>query len=265
MYALDAKDGHIVWEFYMVPKGERDFARGPQAPDPPAQATHSWKTADGFPITGGGTWTSYTLDPASALLYVPGGNPAPDFTNEYRTGDNLFTDSVVVLDAKTGAYQRHFQMVKHDFHDWDASTAPVLFRSKAGRWLLAEAPKDGRLHLIDLGSGTSLYDIPVTLHVMPTRRLLAKALLPRLAGWRGVEQPRLRPRCEPDIHRRGRLVRDCARDAGGCDREGADGGALERFARRLRQDRRHQGVGRLDDRNRGRQRQAHLAVQGALP
>jgi len=162
MYALDAKDGHIVWEFYMVPKGERDFARGPQAPNPPAQATHSWKTADGFPITGGGTWTSYTLDPAAGLLYVPGGNPAPDFANQYRGGDNLFTDSVVVLDAKTGAYQRHFQMVKHDFHDWDASTAPVLFRSKAGRRLLAEAPKDGRLHLIDLGSGTPLYDIPVT-------------------------------------------------------------------------------------------------------
>jgi alcohol dehydrogenase (cytochrome c) len=162
MYALDAKDGHIVWEFYMVPKGDGDFARGPQAPNPPVEAALSWKTADGFPVTGGATWTSYTLDPASGLLYVPGGNPAPDFATEPRAGDNLFTSSVVVLDAKTGAYQRHFQLVKRDFHDWDASTAPVVFSSKAGRHLMAEAPKDGLLHMIDLGSGKSLYTVPVT-------------------------------------------------------------------------------------------------------
>lgn len=162
MYALDAKDGHIVWEFYMVPKGEGDFARGPEAPNPPAQSTATWKNADGFPITGGATWTSYTLDPASGLLYVPGGNPAPDFANEHREGDNLFTDSIVVLDAKTGAYQRHFQLVKHDFHDWDASTPPTLFTSKAGHRLLAEAPKDGHLHVIDLSTGKQSYSNPVT-------------------------------------------------------------------------------------------------------
>jgi PQQ-dependent dehydrogenase (methanol/ethanol family) len=162
MYALDAKDGHIVWEFYMVPKGDVDFARGPQAPNPPAEVQASWKNADGFPITGGATWTSYTLDPAAGLLYVPGGNPAPDFVNEHRAGDNLLTDSVVVLDAKSGAYQRHFQLVSRDFHDWDASTAPVLFSSKAGRHLMAEAPKDGRLHTIDLSSGKTLYSVAVT-------------------------------------------------------------------------------------------------------
>jgi alcohol dehydrogenase (cytochrome c) len=162
MYALDAKDGHIVWEFYMVPKGEADRARGPQAPFPSAILSNAWKNTDRFPITGGGTWTSYTLDPATGLLYVPGGNPAPDFANEHRPGDNLFTDSIVVLDAKTGAYQRHFQLVKHDFHDWDASTPPVLFTSRAGRHLMAAAPKDGRLHIIDLASGKSLYSLPMT-------------------------------------------------------------------------------------------------------
>lgn len=162
MYALDAQDGRIVWEFYMVPKGDGDFARGPQAPNTPADAAASWKNTTGLPITGGGTWTSYTLDPANGLLYVPGGNPAPDFSNEHREGDNLFTSSVVVLDAKTGAYQRHFQMVKRDFHDWDASTAPALFTSQAGHRLLAEAPKDGHLHVIDLADGNTLYSNPVT-------------------------------------------------------------------------------------------------------
>jgi len=162
MYALDAKDGHIVWEFYMVPKGAGDFARGPQAPSDGSPATGSWNNGKDFPITGGGTWTSYTLDPAEGLLYVPGGNPAPDFSNEDRPGDNLFTDSVVVLDAKTGAYRRHFQLTKRDFHDWDASTAPVVFTSKANRKLLAEAAKDGHLHVIDLGSGKTLFSEPVT-------------------------------------------------------------------------------------------------------
>ncbi len=162
MYALDASDGRIVWEFYMVPKDDGDFARGPQAANTATELAGSWKTADGFPVTGGATWSSYTLDPDKGLLYVPGGNPAPDFVNAHRDGDNLFTSSVVVLDAKTGAYQRHFQMVKRDFHDWDASTPPILFASKSGRHLLAEAPKDGHLHVIDLADGKVLYREPVT-------------------------------------------------------------------------------------------------------
>jgi PQQ-dependent dehydrogenase (methanol/ethanol family) len=162
MYALDAGDGHIVWEFYMVPKGPGDPVRGPQAPGMPPVVAESWKNTPGFPITGGGTWTSYTLDPTRGLLYVPGGNAAPDFVNEHRQGENLFTASVVVLEAKTGTYRRHFKMVRRDFHDWDASTPPALFTSKSGRRLLAEAPKDGHLHVIDLASGRQLYSKPVT-------------------------------------------------------------------------------------------------------
>ncbi|MET0230266.1 MAG: PQQ-binding-like beta-propeller repeat protein [Rhodanobacteraceae bacterium] len=162
MYALDAKDGHILWEFYMVPRGEGDFARGPNAPGTPRELGESWKGSHDVPVTGGATWTSYSLDPVSGLLYVPGGNPAPDFVSAPRPGDNLFTDSIVVLNAKTGAYERHFQLVKRDFHDWDASTAPVLFTSKGGRELIAEAPKDGHLHVIDLSERRELFSRPVT-------------------------------------------------------------------------------------------------------
>ncbi len=162
MYALDAKDGRIVWEFYMVPKGDGDFARGPEAANASSEHPVSWKTTDGFPITGGATWASYTLDPASGLLYVPGGNPAPDFDKAHRAGNNLFTSSIVVLDAKSGAYLRHFQLVKRDFHDWDTSTAPVLFTSKGGHALMAVAPKDGQLHMIDLASGKLLYSKAMT-------------------------------------------------------------------------------------------------------
>jgi alcohol dehydrogenase (cytochrome c) len=102
IYALDANDGRIVWKFYMVPKGDGDFARGPQAANALSQQADSWKNADRMPITGGATWTSYSLDPDKGLLYIPGGNPGPDFANADRGGDNLFTSSVLVLDAKTG-------------------------------------------------------------------------------------------------------------------------------------------------------------------
>lgn len=162
MYALDAKDGHIVWEFYLVPKEAGDFARGPSAPAAADDPATSWKNEAGFPITGGATWTSYSLDAANGLLYVPGGNPAPDFVNALRGGDNLYSGSVVVLDAKTGAYQRHFQLVKRDFHDWDVSAAPALFTSKGGRNLMAVTPKDGHLHVFDLAANKPIYRKPMT-------------------------------------------------------------------------------------------------------
>jgi alcohol dehydrogenase (cytochrome c) len=162
MYALDAKDGHIVWEAYLVPKGSADVARGPAPADTRSLIADSWQNSAGFPITGGATWTSYSLDPMSGLLYIPAGNPAPDFNKDVRKGENLFTSSVVVLDAKTGAYQRHFQLVKRDFHDWDVSTPPALFLSRVGHRMLAEAPKDGHLYVIDLTTGKLVYRKPVT-------------------------------------------------------------------------------------------------------
>ena len=99
--ALDAKTGKIVWEFFLVPKEEGDEARAPLGPSPLDKS--SWKNPPGFPISGGGAWTSFTLDPDSGLLYVPAGNPTPDFAIAVREGE--ITNSVVVLDAKTGAYK----------------------------------------------------------------------------------------------------------------------------------------------------------------
>jgi alcohol dehydrogenase (cytochrome c) len=160
MYALDANTGKILWEFYLVPKGPNDSARGPEGASPLDGST--WTTPSGSPITGGATWTSYTLDPDSGLLYVPGGNPAPDFDAGLRDGSNLYTGSIVVLDAKTGAYKNHFKLVPRDWHDWDVSSAPVIIKTAAGKNLLLEAPKDGHLYGIDLDAKTVLYRTPVT-------------------------------------------------------------------------------------------------------
>ncbi len=160
MYALDAKTGKIVWEFFLVPKDEGDTVRGPLGATP--LDTSKWKNAPGLPISGGGTWTSYTLDPKTGLLYVPGGNPAPDFVNGVREGDNFFTDSVVVLDAKTGDYKNHFQVVPKDWHDWDVSNPPILIQTMGGKQLMAVAPKDGYLYGFDLADNELLYRVPVT-------------------------------------------------------------------------------------------------------
>jgi alcohol dehydrogenase (cytochrome c) len=160
MYALEAKTGKIVWEFYLVPRGPRDPVRGPQGASP--LDTSTWGNQPGIPITGGATWTSYTLDPESGELYVPAGNAAPDFAPGERRGANLYSGSVVVLDAKTGAYKRHFQLTSGDWHDYDVSNTPALLRTRNGKRLLAVAPKDGYLYGIDMDSGALLYRTAAT-------------------------------------------------------------------------------------------------------
>jgi len=100
---FEAKTGKIVWEFFLAPRAEGEATRGPQGASP-LTCRHG-KNVPGIPVSGGGTWTSYTLDPKTGQLYVPGGNPAPDFALGVRDGENLYTNSVVVLDAKTGDYK----------------------------------------------------------------------------------------------------------------------------------------------------------------
>jgi alcohol dehydrogenase (cytochrome c) len=161
MYALEAKTGKIVWEFYLVPKAEGDPTRGPQAASP--LNTSTWgNSLQGVPITGGATWTSYSLDPDTGLLYVPGGNPAPDFATGVREGSNLYSGSVVVLDAMTGAYRNHFKIVPKDWHDWDVSGAPAIIKTAGGKKVLSVAPKDGHLYGFDLDTNALLYRLPVT-------------------------------------------------------------------------------------------------------
>jgi PQQ-dependent dehydrogenase (methanol/ethanol family) len=160
MYALDAKTGKILWQFFMVPKVDGDAVRGPLGKSP--LDTSTWKNAPGIPISGGGLWTSYTLDTKTGLLYLPGGNPAPDFAIGVREGENFYTDSVVVVDAKTGDYKQHFKLVPKDWHDWDVSSAPILVQTMGGKQLLVDAPKDGYLYAFDLSNNNQVFKVPVT-------------------------------------------------------------------------------------------------------
>ncbi|HSU97249.1 MAG TPA: PQQ-binding-like beta-propeller repeat protein, partial [Gemmatimonadaceae bacterium] len=134
VYALDARDGHVVWQFDVVPDSG------------PARAT--W-TNTRIPVTGGGFWTSFTFDTANKVLYVPAGNPAPDFEIAVRTGDNLYTNSVIALDAATGKMLGYDQLVKRDMHDWDVDSPPTLVTTHAGLQIVASANKDGQLAVLD--------------------------------------------------------------------------------------------------------------------
>ena len=160
MYALDAKTGRIVWEFYLVPKTAGDRTRGPQAASP--LDTSTWKNAPGIPITGGATWTSYTLDPATGLLYMPGGNPAPDFATRSAQGCESLFGICRRARCEDGAYRNHFKIVPVDWHDWDVSNTPAIIHSRGGKKILVVTPKNGFLYGFDLSNNDLLYRMPVT-------------------------------------------------------------------------------------------------------
>lgn len=141
VYAFDARDGHLLWKFDVV-----------------SPAVRSTWTNSKLPITGGAFWTSFTFDRAKGILYVPAGNPAPDFDSLDRTGDNLYTDSVIALDAASGRMLGYNQLVPHDSHDWDVDSAPALVTTRTGREIIASANKDGLLSILDrsaVGRSTS--------------------------------------------------------------------------------------------------------------
>ena len=98
------------------------MTRGPQGAPPPDLST--WKNAAGIPISGGGTWTSYTPRSEDRTSLRPRRQPGSRLRDRRARGENLYTDSVVVLDAKTGDYKYHFKLVPKDWHDWDVSTRP---------------------------------------------------------------------------------------------------------------------------------------------
>jgi len=136
VYALDIHDGHLVWEFDVIPES------GPIRDEWTAEAK-------GIIPTGGCFWSSFSLDEENGILYVPAGNPAPDLDVEVREGRNLYTNCVLALNASTGELLAYNQVVKNDSHDWDVVSTPVLLTTSTGRKMVASANKDGLLTLLD--------------------------------------------------------------------------------------------------------------------
>ncbi|HMJ08696.1 MAG TPA: PQQ-binding-like beta-propeller repeat protein, partial [Pyrinomonadaceae bacterium] len=149
MMAFNAADGKQLWSFDLVPAtGDGADTWPPDTPD--------------HMRTGGATWTSYSLDPSSGLLYVPAGNAAPDFDIKSRPGTNLYTNSIVILDAKSGAFKEYYQLTLNDFHDWDISTPPAIIKTSGGRNLFVSVGKDGVVHGVDPVQKAVIYKTPVT-------------------------------------------------------------------------------------------------------
>ncbi|MEX2299392.1 MAG: PQQ-dependent dehydrogenase, methanol/ethanol family [Bryobacterales bacterium] len=147
--AYDAKTGERIWRWESIPR--------PGEPGHESWAGDSWKTG------GGGTWLSGSFDPQLNLLYWGIGNPAPDFDGDARLGDNLYTESVVALDADTGKLKWYFQFTPHDVHDWDSVEIPVLidapFDGKP-RKLLLHADRNGFYYVLDRVTGEFLHGSP---------------------------------------------------------------------------------------------------------
>jgi alcohol dehydrogenase (cytochrome c) len=151
MDAYDARTGKRVWRFYTVP-----------APGEPGSET--WG-GDSWQHGGGDPWVTGTYDPELNLVYWGTGNPGPDMNGDERPGDNLYTCSLVVLNADTGKLQWYYQFTPHDTHDWDAISDPVLVDLLyQGRRVKAviQADRNGFFYALDRTNGKLLVAKPYT-------------------------------------------------------------------------------------------------------
>ena len=136
--AYDASTGTRRWRFYTVP--------GPGEPGHETWEGDSWK------VGGAPAWNTGTYDAATNQIFWPTGNPAPSNRGEGRAGDNLFSNSLLALNADTGKMNWYFQFTKHDEHDWDATQVPVILDA-GGKHLIAQANRNGYFYVIDRATG----------------------------------------------------------------------------------------------------------------
>jgi len=144
--AFDQASGKEVWRWWTTPK------RGEPGSD-------TWQ-GKGLDHPAGTTWMTGTYDPALDTIYWTVGNPGPDLYGEDRLGDNLYTDSLVALDAKTGAKKWHFQFTPHDVWDYDAEETPALVDANwqgQPRKLVVQANRNGFFYVLDRTNGKFLF------------------------------------------------------------------------------------------------------------
>jgi len=113
--AYDAQSGKRAWRFFTV-----------ASPDDPIGGRTWPPNSDAYQRGGGSIWVTGTYDPQQNLVFFGTGNPGPDYYSNAREGDNLYTASLVALEADTGRMRWHYQFTPHDVHDWDSTQVPVL-------------------------------------------------------------------------------------------------------------------------------------------
>jgi alcohol dehydrogenase (cytochrome c) len=147
--AYDAKTGERSWRLWTVP--------GPGEPGSETWAGDSWKTG------GATTWVTGSYDPELNLIYWGTGNPGPDYNGDVRAGDNLYSASLLAIDADSGKLRWHFQFTPHDVHDWDSNQVPVLMDGVVNgrrRKLVLQANRNAFYYVLDRTTGEFLSGKP---------------------------------------------------------------------------------------------------------
>lgn len=158
--AFDARTGELRWIFHTIPQpGELGYETWPE---------DAWET-----IGGANAWAGITIDEERGLAFVPTGSAAPDFFGGDRVGDNLFANSLVALDARTGERRWHYQFVRHDLWDRDLpSPANLVEIERDGKRIpaVAQTTKTGHTFLFHRETGEPLVpieEVPVGQDVIP--------------------------------------------------------------------------------------------------
>ena len=139
--AYDANSGRLLWNFHSIPRNSvgvwatHDATGRNMHRDIKAEKKALKKLGDPYKTLGGGVWQNPAVDLDANRIYFVAGNPSPDLDGSIRTGDNLYTNSLISVDLDTGKYKCHFQYIAHDVWDLDAVSPPILIdvKDKKGR------------------------------------------------------------------------------------------------------------------------------------
>ncbi len=146
--AFDVRTGRMRWIFHTIPQpGEFGADTWPKGP-----------TLSG----GANAWAGVTVDQGNAMVFAATGSASFDWYGVNRHGDNLFADSVLALDARTGKRAWHYQIIRHDLWDWDLPTAPNLITvTRHGQPVqaVAQLTKHGYVFVLDRKTGTPLFPV----------------------------------------------------------------------------------------------------------
>ncbi len=171
--AYDVRSGKLAWSFHTIPH--------------PGEYGHDTWPADAWTYSGGANaWSGMSLDRERGLVFFGTGSAADDFYGANRIGDNLFANSVVALDARTGERRWHFQVVRHDVWDRDLPAPPVLATvNRDGRPAdaVVQITKSGHVFVLDRETGKSLFpleEVPAAPSDIPGEQLARTQVLPRL-------------------------------------------------------------------------------------
>lgn len=176
--AYDVHSGKLRWIFHTIPQpGEAGY--------------ESWKDPEAYKHIGGAnSWAGFSLDEEKGILFAPTGSASYDFYGGKRLGDNLFANSVLAIDAKTGKRIWHFQTVHHDVWDRDLSSAPVVVNlTKDGKKIeaVAQTTKSGFVFLFERNTGKPVY--PINEVPVPTRSELPGEELSPTQPWPSLPEP----------------------------------------------------------------------------